>query len=199
MIQKDSKLKYVTYSFLDKLKKDSIGLCCPITGKPMNDSEIVIDHKHITKKEIKDGNLGIEGKGLLRGPIINQVNVFIGKIENGWKRSGSHLLGMELPDMLRAIADYIENPPLAAEKIVHPKERPPKTRLTMMEYKRVCKYWFKMFPGKKTLPPYPKSKIKSPRWHKWVSMANELNFGKKEITRINTDFSKPITRIRKAE
>jgi len=184
MEQKDKQLKYIKYSDLTSMKEKATGTTCAITGIKLNYDNAVIDHCHITKKEIKNGCLGIDGKGLLRGAIINQVNVFVGKIENGWKRSGSHLLGLSLPDILRRIADYIENPPLVHEKIVHPKERPPKSELTKTEYNRICKHWSTMFPGKRTPPKYPKSKIKTPKWAQLLARANEIHFGKKDIKRV---------------
>lgn len=182
--QKDNKLKYITYPGLHKIKLSLLGNFCPVLNVKLTKSNAVVDHKHITKKEIKNGNLGFGGKGLLRGVIHDQANVFIGKIEKGFIRSGCHKFEVPIWDQLRAIADYLENPPLKKDRIVHPSERPPKSKLSKIEYKRICKYWSKIFPGKRVPPKYPKSGIKTPKWAIWLSKANELHFGKSTVTRI---------------
>ena len=72
-----------------------------------------------------------------------------------WKRYGLSKV-ISLPELLRRCADYIENPPIK-ELIIHPNERKiERKRLTIPEYKRICKYYFLAFPKRKALPKYPK-------------------------------------------
>lgn len=162
---------------------------CPILKQPVTDDTAVIDHKHITKAEIKRGEIGKDGKGLLRGCIHTQANVFIGKIEKSFKRSGCHKFGVPLVDQLRAIADYLENPPMP-QRYIHPNEKVKKETLTMTEYKRICKYYFEIYPKRKKLPPYPKTKKanKTSKWIRLLHLADELNASKtkRDIKRVKS-------------
>ena len=158
------------------IKNKELGNCCPITGEILTRENAAVDHKHITKKEIKNGLTGVEGKGLVRGVIHYQANSFLGKVEKAFIRNGCHKIGSkDIVAQLRAMADFLENPPI--EQIyIHPNEKIKKKTLTKTEYKRICKYWFEIFPNKRKLPKYPKRKKynMTPKWADWLNRANEL-------------------------
>ena len=189
-MQKVKNLFYLTSSDLDDLKNkiiNSENYVCPILKIKLDKENSAFDHKHITNKDKKKNKLGEDGKGLLRGVIHFKANVFEGKVLKGFKRSGLEAEGFALPEILRNLADYIETPPI--EQIyVHPKEKPKKKTLSETDYKRICKYYFEMFPKKKTLPEYPKSDKNnlSKKWILLLNMANDLHFNKssKKIDRI---------------
>jgi len=145
---------------------------CAILGIPIEEDECVFDHKHKLKNEECGGPNGL---GCLRGVIHHNVNVFEGKLERLWKRYGLSKV-ISLPDLLRRCADYIECPPMKPEYI-HPNEKP-KTKdlyakLSKTEYKRVCKYFFVMFPRKRILPKY--TKYKKGVWIEWAKQASHIN------------------------
>ena len=131
-------------------------------------SEAVFDHKHKTKKE----KLGEDGKGLLRGVLHFQANVFEGKVARLYIRCGLHKL-IPLPDLLRNTADYIEHPPMKPEYI-HPNERPKPKKLTKTEFKRICKHYFEMYPKRKKLPEYPKSGKLTKKFKRMLDEVNKL-------------------------
>jgi len=66
-----------------------------------------------------------------------------------------HKFDITLPDLLRSLADYLEHPPMKPE-YVHPNERIFK-KLGKRDYNKIVKYYFKMYPKRKKVPPYPKS------------------------------------------
>lgn len=140
---------------------------CPILKRKIPYEDAVFDHKHKTKAE----KIGDNGKGLLRGVIHKQANVIEGKIANLYKRYGLHKL-ISLPELLRNIADYIENPPMKP-KYVHPNEREFK-KLTKTQYKKVCKVYFKLYPRRKKLPKYPKSGKMTKEFEKILKEMGEL-------------------------
>lgn len=175
-MQKVGNLFYLTNSDLEQLKNkiiNSENYVCPILKVKIEKEDCAFDHKHITLKDKKDKKLGDEGKGLLRGLIHFMANTFEGKVIKGFKRSGLEKEGFDLPEILRNLADYIENPPL--EQIyVHPKEKPKKRTLTQIEYQRICKYYFEIFPRKRSLPKYPKSE-KNNMTKNWIQLLNKVN------------------------
>lgn len=139
---------------------------CPILKQLIQIEDATFDHKHRTKSE----EIGEDGKGLLRGVIHKQANVVEGKIANMYKRYGLHKF-ISLPDLLRNIADYIENPPMEPEYI-HPDEREFE-KLGKRDYNRICKYYFHIFPRARKIPEYPKSG-KMNKWFKeMLAPANE--------------------------
>lgn len=74
---------------------------CPLTRAVMDD--VVVDHCHET--------------GLVRDVLHRQSNVLLGKIENAWKRYAQKSAQVPLPDVLRNIADYLED---GCTEILHP-------------------------------------------------------------------------------
>ena len=147
------KFKEITYKELKELRYEQWLKQqgeCPILKQKIKYRESVFDHKHKTKAE----KLGEEGKGLLRGVIHFQANIMEGKIVRIYKRYGLNKF-MPLPQLLRSIAHYIENPPMRPEYI-HPNEREFK-KLGKRDFNRICKYYFQIYPKRKKLPVYPKS------------------------------------------
>ncbi len=120
---------------------------CPLLNCEYPLEEAVVDHCHSTKKE----TVGVDGKGLVRGVIHRQANSMEGKITNSWRRLGLHKFGITLPDFLRNLATFLENPPMDHLKLIHPTEQEKPKKLKKASYnklKKLCK-------GK--LPNYPKS------------------------------------------
>lgn len=150
------------------------GCVCPILKQSIEYKDAVFDHLHKTQAE----KLGEDGKGLLRGVMHFQVNSWEGKITSAFKRYGLHKLGVSLPECLRNLADYIENPPMK-EKIVHPDERPKAKKLGKRDYNRIIKYYFQMYPGRRKLPVYPKSGKMNKEFGEMLEKANQLHKDKK--------------------
>lgn len=139
------------FAYLRKRQWYKQNKCCPILKQKIKYEDAVFDHKHRTKAE----TIGESGKGLLRGVIDRRANVIEGKIARLYKRYGLTNV-IELPELLRNIANYIENPPMEPEYI-HPNERIPVKKLGKREYNKICKYYFQMYSKRKKLPEFPKS------------------------------------------
>lgn len=157
----------------DQIKRQK-GMC-PILKLPLG-KKAVLDHKHKLKSQVA----GPDGRGLCRGVLHDHANAFEGKIENAYKRLGLHNY-RPLPFILRTMADYIEKPPMLHMKIVHPdeKKRPPKKHFSLVDYRRICKYWDQVFPRrKKGVPPYPeKTKRLTKEWENILEKVNKVHFG----------------------
>jgi hypothetical protein len=147
-------LREITHAQLPKLRHkqwlNQEGVC-PILKQFIKFTDSVMDHKHRTKTE----TIGEDGKGLLRGVLHFRANSWEGKITNAFKRYGLHKFGVSLPQTLRNLADYIENPPMKPEYI-HPDERTFE-KIGKREFNKICKHYFKMYPKRQKLPEYPKS------------------------------------------
>lgn len=169
-------LKQVQQKNLKSLRKkqwEKQGKKCPILNKKIPFEKSVFDHKHITKKEIKEGKIGEDGKGLLRGVLHNQINVFLGKIENSWKRTGCHKLGADLSEVLINCSKFIKTPPIE-KKYIHPKEVMPPEYLMKRDFNRIKKYYFVMFPNRRKLPIW-KEKIKmNDKWEELIKKTNGI-------------------------
>ena len=165
----------ITYKELKKFRYEQYlkqkGIC-PILKQIILFEDSVFDHKHKTKAE----KIGKDGKGLLRGVIHFQANIMEGKIVRIYKRYGLNKF-MPLPQLLRSIAYYIENPPMKPEYI-HPNEREYK-KLGKRDYNRICKYYFQMYPKRRKLPVYPKSRKSNKELEQLLKMANKLHEEKK--------------------
>jgi hypothetical protein len=149
-----TKFKEITHSEFKQLRYDQWikqKRICPILKREIEYKKAVFDHKHRTKTE----TIGEKGKGLLRGVIHFQANIIEGKIVKLYKRYGLHKF-IALPELLRNIADYIENPPMKPEYI-HPNERSKPKKLGKRDFNRICKYYFQIYPKRRKLPVYPES------------------------------------------
>ena len=115
-------MNYITKSFniseltilkttqLKEFKESLLPCNCQICGKPLTSSD-VLDHQHMTSKEI----IGENGAGLIRGLLCSNCNVFLGKIENASKRFGIK----DLPSALQNIIIYLTQDNLP---FIHPNE-----------------------------------------------------------------------------
>ena len=93
---------------------------CPVLKMKYKTDEMVVDHAHKSNAN----NLGNpEEAKLIRGVIHRQANTMEGKITNSFIRCGLHKFDITLPDFLRNLADFIENPPMTELKYIHPSEK----------------------------------------------------------------------------
>lgn len=154
-------------------KQDKI---CPVLKKQIKLKEAVMDHKHKLKKEIA----GKDGKGLCRGIVHNGVNVIEGKIQNAFLRYGLRDL-ITVPELLRNLADYIDNPPIK-QIYIHPSEKikNKKKVLGILAQKRILKYWGVLYPRRK-LPKLPKKTGKkqirfiTKKWQGYIDTTNKYH------------------------
>jgi len=138
---------------------------CAVTGIKLRFSESVVDHKHKTKVEL----VGVDGKGLIRGVLHFGVNALEGKIVNAYKRYGLKKVA-PLPDILRALADFLEKP---TTNYIHYSAIPKikKKKLNKTDIKRVNKYWKDMYPKRK-LPKVTKTVTKE--WAGYINQSRKL-------------------------
>jgi len=165
------KLKEITYKELKELRYEQWKqqwCLCPILKQKIDYKNAAFDHKHKTKTE----KIGKDGKGLLRGVVHFQANIMEGKIVRIYKRYGLNKF-IPLPELLRNIADYIENPPMQPEYI-HPNEREFK-KLSKRDFNKICKYYFQMYPKRRKLPVYPKSGKMNKEFEIMLKKANQLH------------------------
>jgi hypothetical protein len=131
-------LKQVKSSELKSLRKkwyDEQDGKCPILEQEVPFEQTAMDHQHKLKDEAADET----GKGIIRGCIDRNVNAFLGKIENAYKRYGLHKF-VELPTLLRKLADYLDKNRIHEDiQYIHPNEAPPKKKLTKNSYKKLVK------------------------------------------------------------
>jgi len=111
---------------------------CTICGNPVQDP--TLDHEHIKK---------VKGTGFIRAVCCSKCNTFIARAENNAARHGISL--RSLPDVLRNMADHLEN----QIDIIHPTEIPKRKKVGKREWNKVVKYYFKVFPNRRTLPKKP--------------------------------------------
>lgn len=161
------KLKELTWKQLKELRKslwNEQNKKCAILRTKLKYEDATLDHQHKKKGEV----IGKNGAGLVRGVLDFRVNSFEGKVNYWYKRLGLDKL-IELPKLLRNLADYLEKPAL---NYVHPSERKKKaTKLGKREYNKLCKYYFKIYPNRKKLPKFPKS---GKRTKEFESMLKDL-------------------------
>ncbi len=155
LTQKDTKI--IRKKYWKKQNKK-----CAILGKKISFGISVLDHKHMTKKEVKNKEYGVDGKGLCRGVLDPRVNSFEGDVLRKYKKRG---LSKEipLPVLLRRLALYLENPTIP-QVYIHYKEKQKKEykNLGKRDYKKICKYYYDAYPRRrgKAIPSFPKKDIK---------------------------------------
>ena len=120
---------------------------CPILKETFPIQDFCIDHKHKTKKE----EIGKNDAGLIRGCIHRQVNSFEGKVTNSYKRYGLDKFDISLSDILRNLADYLEQ---QSTNLIHPNEQPKRKILTKSSYNKLKKLWELDITRKPKLPEY---------------------------------------------
>jgi hypothetical protein len=94
-------MAYIRQKDLAQYREDNRPEVCPIAGT--SDFDPVVDHCHKS--------------GFIRGVICREMNALLGRIENQYWRLSNGARKKSLPQMLRAMADYLENQPA---KDVHP-------------------------------------------------------------------------------
>ncbi len=134
---------------------------CPVIKLEIDISECVLDHKH--KKNIQSV-LGQEDYGCIRNTIDKRANSFEGKVLKDYIRSGLSK-DIKLPDLLRNLADYIEEGAYIEDNIryIHPKEQPKSPIIRKRDFNKLNKAYLIKYPNRKPLD-YPKSKKLSNRF-----------------------------------
>jgi len=127
---------------------------CPLLNAEIPLDKMTLDHKH----KLKANPAGPNGDGLVRGAIDFRANAMEGKISNNWKRyfgADESKHPITLPQYLRNLADYLENPP--CEQIyIHPSEKPKPKKLGKRVFNKIAKLYKEEYPKRKPLE-YPKS------------------------------------------
>jgi hypothetical protein len=176
----ENKRKYLTQLSQNELKKlreeehsNQNGIC-PLLQVKIPSDKMVVDHRHKLKSE----EPSLDGKGLVRGIIEFRANGIEGKITNAWKRyfgadEDNHPIS--LPDFLRNLANYLEEPPLDHLKLIHPKEKIKEELFAKRDYNKIKKYYFKIFPNRSKIPPYPKAKrpVLNDNWRELIKMTED--------------------------
>ena len=159
--QHNENIKYLnTIRHKDKILKEKIWLDnnkkCPVLNEEVEIEYIALDHLH---KNRKSDIPNLENGGVIRGPISTEVNVILGKIENSFKRTGLSKYGYNIPDILRGLANYLEQGPYQDEDgnyYVHPSEVIKPSKLMKDSYSKLLKALKNInYPNK--IPEYPKS------------------------------------------
>ncbi len=177
MKQKKKELTQLKQSELKSFREEQHKLqdeICPLLKIKVPIEKTAVDHRHKLKKELPS----LDGKGLIRGVIDFRANSVEGKITNAWKRyfgydEAKHPIS--LPDYLRNLADYLENPPLDHLKLIHPSERVREEKFMKSDYNKIKKYYFEIFPNKKKMPHYPKVKnpVLNDKWRELIRLTEE--------------------------
>lgn len=153
-INMDKTLQFVSRKDFPEIKKKLLeiqGNKCAVSKIDLKlNKEAVIDHQH---KLFKDQPLGENGAGLIRGVLDFRVNSWEGKVFNAFRRYGLHKFNLSLPQMLRALADYLERP---KTNLVHPSEVPKAKKLGKKVFKQISQQYSLDKPKAKPLE-YPKS------------------------------------------
>jgi len=87
-------MKYLTQNKIKDYRNENRPDFCPISGATMTNP--ALDHNHDT--------------GMVRGVIDGEINAFVGRIENAYKRLSLEVRQKPLPEMLRAVASFLEQP-----------------------------------------------------------------------------------------
>lgn len=121
---------------------------CPLLNTSISLKDMALDHKH----KLKSKDASLDNGGLVRGAIEFRANALEGKIVNGWTRLfGSDITKhpISLPNFLRNLANYLENPP-CPQVYIHPNEKTDKrVKASKKDYNKIVKYWKYIFYGKK--------------------------------------------------
>lgn len=141
----------------EKLHKEQDGIC-PICTHKLSVDAMALDHQH---KLFKNQPLLEDGAGLCRGVICMVCNSWEGKVSGGFKRMGLHKKDISMADMLRNLADYLDQENLP---YIHPREVPKEPKISKRNYNKIKSLYNKeeFIPTrkgqkKKAFPEFPKS------------------------------------------
>jgi len=127
---------------------------CPVLKIKVSLDDMVIDHSHSSNARILKTN----DAGLVRGAIHRGANVIEGKVTNAFIRTGLHKIdGIDIPTLLRNLADYLEDKTISKKQYIHPSEKPKEPTLSKRNFNLLAKRYKEEYPGRKELK-YPKSK-----------------------------------------
>lgn len=146
-------IKYLKTSEVKALREklhEAQNKICPVCDQYMSHDAMALDHQH---KLFKNQPLLEDGAGLVRGVICMVCNSWEGKVSNSFKRMGLHKKDKSMSELLRNLADYLEQENLP---YVHPNEVPKTPKLMKSKYNKIVKLYKLEFPSKK-VPEYPKS------------------------------------------
>ena len=118
--------------------------CCPICKRPVDSSEIALDHSHDT--------------GLIRNTICKKCNQAEGYFKARWIRLGLKQEGVDLADLLISMGEYLKEDHLP---LIHPSEVQKNPKLMKSSYnqlEREIKRLNQFLDKPIKIPPYPKSK-----------------------------------------
>jgi len=149
----EQKVKYLKSSEIRPLREklhDTQGMVCPICKEVIPHSDMTLDHQH---KLFKDQPLLEDGAGMIRGSICKLCNSWEGRVTNSFKRMGLHKKDGSFAEILRNLADYIEQDNLP---YIHPTEKPNKKKLSKNCFKKLAKEYSNSKPNNLPLV-YPKS------------------------------------------
>ncbi len=143
------KLRQIKQNELAKIRKHfhkNQNEICPILKIKYDTTDMVVDHNHTNNAN----NLGkLDEAGIIRGVIHRSANVVEGKITNSFIRTGLHKTDITLPEFLRNLADFIENPPMTNLNYLHPAEKPKVKKLKKTSINKVIKAFKEKYPKKK--------------------------------------------------
>ncbi|MCP4374042.1 MAG: hypothetical protein GY797_38945 [Deltaproteobacteria bacterium] len=140
---KPEELKKIRKFFHKKLNKG----ICPVLKMRFDVAEMVVDHAHTANsKNLRKP----EEAGLIRGVIHRQANTMEGKITNSFIRCGLHKFDITLPEFLRQLADFIDDPPMIRLNYLHPTEKKAKSKnLKKNSIKKLRKMFHDRYPNRK--------------------------------------------------
>lgn len=146
---------------------------CPLLNIKIPLEKTSLDHKH----KLKADDANHDNGGLVRGAIDFRANALEGKIVNGWKRlfgSDEFTHPITLPNYLRNLADYLENPP-CPQVYIHPDEvKDTRIKASKNDYNRIKKFW-NYFNYNKKIFPFPKSGYMTKEMKETLVKANEID------------------------
>lgn len=144
---------------------------CPVLNEEVDIEFIALDHIH---KKRKNDIPNLENGGIIRQNLTTEINIILGKIENSFVRTGLNKHGYSLPNILRGLADYLEQGPYQDEDgnyYVHPSEVIKNPKLTKDSYSRLLKELKKINYINK-IPEYPKSQMLTQPLEKLYNLVN---------------------------
>jgi hypothetical protein len=94
-------MQYLTSNKVKDYRNEHRPDYCPISGVTMTNP--ALDHNHDT--------------GMVRGAIDGETNAFVGRIENAYKRLSLDVRQKPLPEMLRAVANFLDQ---SDTDVLHP-------------------------------------------------------------------------------